>query len=411
MTSSDALTYKTVIKAPADLIYRAFTSGSAMREWLCDIATVNLDEDGWFFMAWNRGYFATGQYNKLHPNKAVSFSWIGNNDPHWTQVDVTISQEEGDGKFLVALTHRKIGEASEWDLPRKEIDKGWVSGLKNLKNTLEQGKDLRIVQRPLIGIYPEDLESVSVVIKDGLKVPVDRGVLVNKVLPGYGAEKAGMQPNDVIVAIEGKQVENIRSLGLIINAFKAGDNLRVEVFRGPDKLALQIDTMLQKFDPIPETPEALAKELELKNSKIIESLEQTFEGVNDAEASYSPGAEEWSAKEVLVHLIQTERDVHRWINDLAAGMDRFYDQWPGDQMFRIRATLASYPTIQDLMTELRRSLKETVASVAFLDPNFTRRKASFSRLAMNLFLTPKHVDEHIQQIMNNVKAAREKTNS
>ncbi len=405
MTNSDSLTYKKVINAPADLIYRAFTSGSAMREWLCDIATVNLDESGWFFVAWNRGYFASGQFKNLIPNKAVSFSWIGNNEPYWTQVDVKISSAKEDSVHLLELCHSKLGNRDEWELAREEINKGWEAGLENLKNTLEIGQDLRIVNRPIIGIYPEGLDGLSDEAKEKLDLPAGVGVLVSHILPGYGAEKAGMQSNDVIFGINGEMV-NLKELGAMISKFKSGENINFEVIRGSEKLIFTVETMTQTFDPIPDFPEELAKELELKNSKIIESLESVFENVNDSEASYTPGAEEWSAKEVLVHLIHTERDLHSWINDLVAGLDRFYDQWPGDRMFRIRATLTSYPSIENLMTELRRSFKETVASVAFLDPNFTRRKASFTRLAMALFATPKHVDEHIQQIKNNVDAAR-----
>jgi len=406
MTNSDSFSHKVVINAPANLIYRAFTSGSALREWLCDIATVNLDTDGWFFVAWNRGYFASGQYKKLIPNKAISLSWIGSNDPQWTEVEVKISPVEEDSGFLVELCHNKIGGGDEWAQPRTEIEKGWAQGMKNLKTTLEDGRDLRIMKRPLIGIYPEDLDRLPAETREQLNLPVESGVLVTNVLLGYGAEMAGMQPNDVIISIEGQQVGNIKTLGLVINEFEPGDKVAVEVYRGSEKLVLQIDTMVQKIDPIPESPEELAKEIEAKNSKMIEDLESVFENVTDSEASFSPGAEEWSAKEVLVHLILSERDTHKWINDLVAGQDRFYDQYPGDRFFRIRATLTTYPGIDDLMTELRRSLKETVASVAFLDPGFTHRKVSFSRLAMALFSTPKHVDEHLQQIKDNVQAAR-----
>jgi len=409
MTDRDSLTYKKVINAPADLIYRAFTSSSAIREWLCDIVTINLDEGGWFFLAWNRGYFASGHYLKLVPNKAVSFSWIGKDEPNWTQVDVSIAPLEDEAVFLVELRHTGLGDGVEWEISREEIAKGWALGLENLKNTLEEGRDLRLVNRPLIGIYPENLNDITKDSRDNLNLPVDYGVLVADVLQGYGAEKAGMQSNDVIVAIEGKKVERIKSLGLIINAFKPGDQLAVEVFRGPDKKVLTIDTMVQKIDPIPELPEELAKELESRSSKMIESLESVFKGVTDAEASYSTGPEEWSAKEVLVHLIHNERDLHSWINDLVADQERFYDQWPGDRLFRIKATLTTYPGVDDLITEFRRSLKETVASIAFLKPNFTRRKASYTRLAMALLDTPKHVDEHIQQIKDNIKAARTAT--
>jgi hypothetical protein len=143
----------------------------------------------------------------------------------------------------------------------------------------------------------------------------------------------------------------------------------------------------------------------------LQALESALDGVTDSEASYSPGPEEWSAKETLVHLIHNERDMHGWINDLFSGQERFYDEWPGDRLFRIRATLAAYPHVSDLMAELRRSLKETVASVAFIDPEFTNRKASYWRLGTALLGAPKHIQEHIQQIEDNIRTARDSAGS
>jgi hypothetical protein len=58
------------------------------------------------------------------------------------------------------------------------------------------------------------------------------------------------------------------------------------------------------------------------------------------------------------------------------------------------------------MAELRRSLKETVACIAFLDHGFTRRKMSYRKLGMDVLGSTKHVREHIKQIEDNLKAAR-----
>jgi len=131
--------------------------------------------------------------------------------------------------------------------------------------------------------------------------------------------------------------------------------------------------------------------------------------VLDAEASFTPGPEEWSIKEVLVHLIHTERDLHGWINDLVSGQERFYDEWPGNRLLRIRATLTTYPDVPSLIAELRRSFKETVASVAFLDERFTRRKTSYWRLGLDLMGTYEHFHEHLTQIEDNIKAVRAST--
>lgn len=409
MPDESSFEYKKEIFAPADLIFRAFTNATAMREWLCDISTTNPDLGGRIYMAWNRGYYASGNYTKLVPEKAVSFSWIGKEEPGWSNVDVTLQPLEGEDHYLVQLRHSGIGIGEKWDKARDEINKGWLIGLDNLKSTLENGKDLRLVERPLIGIYPQDIASVSEAVKAEAGIEADYGVFVTSVLSDFGAEKAGIKANDVIVSIGGEKVKDTKSLAGIMSKYTAGDQIALEVYRADKKVSFVINSKPQKIQEIPRTPEELAKDYEAHVSELLETFESILVGVTDAEASFTPGPEEWSVKEVLVHLIHTERDLHSWINDLVAGQERFYDEWPGNRLLRIRATLTTYPDVPSLIAELRRSFKETVASVAFLDERFTRRKTSYWRLGLELMGTYEHFKEHQNQIEENINAVRDLT--
>lgn len=411
MTENNDIVLEKEIHAPADLIYRAFTSATALREWLCHISTSNPEEGCWFNLAWNGGYYASGHFINLIPNEAISFTWIGKNEPAWTVVEVTINPTGLEDTYLVKLFHKGIGTDDIWEAPRQRILRGWEMGLNNLKSTLEEGIDLRIVNRPVIGIYPEDVVNLNLSTRESLDVPINYGVLVNDVLPDYGAEKAGLQERDVIYRINGHKIENIRALTTLVNKYKPGDLLDVEVYRGSKSQVFSVETMGQPMQKVPSSPEDLAKEIESKNFTALETLEGVVRDITETEASFSPGPEEWSTKEVLVHLIHDEREIHRWMNDLVSDQERFYVTWPGDRLFRIRATLTSYPNIDSLMAELRRSLKETIASVAFLDQSFTRRKASYQGLAIELLGATKHIYEHINQIQDNIQAARSHLNA
>lgn len=44
--------------------------------------------------------------------------------------------------------------------------------------------------------------------------------------------------------------------------------------------------------------------------------------------------------------------------------------------------------------------------VAFIDPDFTRRKTSYWRLGSELMSSQNHTKEHLHQIENNLQAAR-----
>lgn len=406
MSQDKGLVYERIIQAPIDLIYRAFTSGTALREWLCDIGFTHPEQGGWIFMLWNRGYFASGYYTNLLPEKAISFKWIGKEEPSWTQVDVTIIPLDGEDQHKVVLRHSGIGLSEEWDTARKEISKGWQVGLDNLKSTLECGQDLRIVKRPLIGIYPDDLSEFSQSALEALEIPVKEGVRVREVIPGYGADQVGIQPDDVIIALNGQEVGGVRKLLALMSEFSSGDEVIITAYRKHEKMTFEISAKPQMIEDVPGTPEELAKELESRFSKELESLEGVLEGVTPFESSFSPGPEEWSTKETLVHLILSEREMHMWMNDLISGHERIQDEWPGNSLLRIRATLTAYPTVDDLVAEYKKSLKETVAIVAFLDADFTRRKTSYWRLGLDLMNIHNHIREHINQIEENLREAR-----
>ena len=66
----------------------------------------------------------------------------------------------------------------------------------------------------------------------------DAGALVNKVTPGSPAEKAGLEPGDVIVAAASQKVEDSVGLTRIVGVSKPGTKLPLEVFRDGKKITL-----------------------------------------------------------------------------------------------------------------------------------------------------------------------------
>ena len=336
-------------------------------------------------------------------------TWIGRGEPGWTQVDVVIMPTENQA-FKVVLRHSGIGQSEAWVTARDQISKGWELGLDNLKSTLEEGRNLRLMNRPLIGIFPYEYDIYSDSEKKRLGFPVDYGVLVSNVVPNYGADKAGIRSDDLIVAIDGLKVDNIAGLFGVISEFAPGDQITIEAYRGSERLTFTVDTTPQIVQALPGSPEELAKEIEANSTRLLETLDKVVSGVSEAEASYSPGGEKWSVKETLVHFILHERNLQTWINDLAYDPACSCEVNPGHCLFRIRATLTTYPTLNDLMAELRRSFKETVATVAFLEPSFTLRKASYWRLGYELLEKMLPYQEYVRHMEDMINTARKVIN-
>jgi serine protease Do len=62
------------------------------------------------------------------------------------------------------------------------------------------------------------------------------GVKVNQILPGTGAEKAGLKVNDHITSVNGEAVDNADAFMALLQRFKAGDVLTLKFMRGDKEM-------------------------------------------------------------------------------------------------------------------------------------------------------------------------------
>jgi len=108
------------------------------------------------------------------------------------------------------------------------------------------------VQRPSLGIVslpigPELAQEIG--------LPADYGVLIVRVVPGGAAERAGLKGGneraylgatpimiggDLIVAINGDSIGDQQDLSNVMNKHRAGDTVTVTVFRGRQKMNVQV---------------------------------------------------------------------------------------------------------------------------------------------------------------------------
>ncbi len=155
----------------------------------------------------------------------------------------------------------------------------WEVSLDNLVNVLEKGPDLRVVNRPMLGIYLDGFDEKKAA---KIGVPVSKGVLVAGLVEGMGAQFSGVQKNDVIVKMDGKTVTDFQSLGTVLQSHKAGDSVETQLYR---KSSLETLWVKLSFRPIPEIPktaqglsEALAKIYDGKILGIEEILRRDQRG-------------------------------------------------------------------------------------------------------------------------------------
>lgn len=129
---------------------------------------------------------------------------------------------------------------------------GFAIPINTAKAVLNDLVTLGRVRRPALGVQtipigPELAEQMG--------LPVDFGLLIIKVLPGGAAERAGLRGGneraylgnipimlggDLIVAIDGENVQDQQDLAQIMNAHRAGDSVKVTVYRGKQKVDVTV---------------------------------------------------------------------------------------------------------------------------------------------------------------------------
>lgn len=399
-----ALKFEQVVDAQPAQVYRAFTNSSALREWLCDAALADPRPGGRFYVWWNTDYYASGEYTSLEPDAKVAFTWHGRNEPGTTWVQVVI-EPDGEGSRL-ALSHAGMGAEGNWPKIVQEFEKGWNTGLENLKSVLEIGQDLRFTLRPMLGITVAEFNPE---IAAELGVPVGEGIRLGGVLEGMGAGAAGLQADDVIVGLAARKVIGWQTLNRALQAYRAGDQVQVDFYRGAEKHSVAMELGQRPLPEVPPLPGGIAEALHQVQAQIYVELAQLLEGVSDEEASHHPAPGEWSVRETLAHLIVSERETQTWITDLINDDERWSDRFenPTNVWARLKAIVAVYPTLPELLEQLERGQAETIAMLEALPLEFVVRKGSYTRLGYNSLSMPGyHERSHFDQIRGAIEVAR-----
>ena len=102
-----------------------------------------------------------------------------------------------------------------------------------MNNLINQLIDHGEVKRGVLGITGTNL---STEVAKSLDIDVTKGAFINQVFPDTAADKAGLQPGDVIVSINGKAIKSFGELRAKIATMGAGAKVKLGIVRdGKDK--------------------------------------------------------------------------------------------------------------------------------------------------------------------------------
>jgi uncharacterized protein YndB with AHSA1/START domain len=391
MSAAAQVTQK--VKSSPEQVFYAFTHAAALREWLCDFATVQPHPGRRIYLAWDSGYTMSGEFTRVEPAKALGFTWFGRGEPGPTLVSVEIAPA---GEMtMVTLTHGEIEAGEAWDGLERKFKNDWTETLENLASVLETGIDLRIARRPLLGIYLNDFNAQ---IAHKMGVPVSEGVRLDGVVEGLGPAKAGLQKDDVLVSMGGTLLKSSESIPQAITGKRAGDVVEVTYYRGPDRRTVNMALSARKMPEVPFDPVTLAEQVRSVYAADYAELEGCLKSVTEVQAAHRPAEGEWGAREVLAHLIIDERELQGFITFLTFGEEFVTEDISGNFNPRINAVVQAYPTIVEILELLRRTNAETIALIAALPSDFAARKSSYYRVGSIMLQRSGHIQSHLEQI-------------
>src|SRR5438034_2050067 len=129
---------------------------------------------------------------------------------------------------------------------------GFAIPINTAKAVLNDLLTLGRVRRPALGVVTLP---ISPDIADELGLASDYGLLIVRVTPGGAAERAGLRGGteraylgnypimiggDLIVALDGQEVQDQQQLSRIMNNHRAGDTVKVTIYRGKRKMQVQV---------------------------------------------------------------------------------------------------------------------------------------------------------------------------
>ncbi|MBN1554878.1 MAG: Do family serine endopeptidase [Phycisphaerae bacterium] len=182
------------------------------------------------------------------------------------------------------------------------------------RGIMKQLIDDGTVKRGYLGV---GIQNMSRDYAESLGMQKPMGGLVTQVQPDSAAAKAGLELEDVITAVNGKNLKDVNELRNTIASFRPGETVTLTVIRDGKTIPLKVTLGKNPFDE--EGSEAKEEEKEEPKPQPIKALEKLGLSVQtlDAESAEKFGYEK-DVKGVLI--VGVEEDSVAWDRRLRHGM-------------------------------------------------------------------------------------------
>ena len=110
---------------------------------------------------------------------------------------------------------------------------GFAINIDDAKVVVAQLLESGFVERGFLGVTPFNLTSA---LANEFGIPVEEGVIIQRAVPGSGADEAGLRQGDVIVMMGGVPIRNTGELSRFLIDHDAGETIDIVYYRGEDRI-------------------------------------------------------------------------------------------------------------------------------------------------------------------------------
>jgi serine protease Do len=123
---------------------------------------------------------------------------------------------------------------------------GFAAPSNIVKAVFEQIRATGRVRRGEIGVRAQ---TITPLMARGLELPRNWGVILSDVHPMGPAAAAGLEPGDIVLALDGKPMENGRQLAVNLYQRRIGDRVELSILRGTQTEVHEVEVVERQNDP------------------------------------------------------------------------------------------------------------------------------------------------------------------
>ncbi len=168
------------------------------------------------------------------------------------------------------------------------------------------------VQRAYLGVY---IRSMNSELADQLDVDITRGVYLDSIMPSSAAEDAGLKKEDIIISVNGEDINSAPKLQEVIGRKRPGEKVSITVIRNGKEKEFNITLKNKRGDTdiVEKEDLSVLNDIGIEVSNISEEEKEDLEidgGVKVTSIKRGPVSQQTNMKEGFVIVRADKKDVN-----------------------------------------------------------------------------------------------------